>query len=61
MPDLEEWIKNQLDSGYSQEQIFQSLLKAGYSKEAADFALQKVLNSRKIKNKMMSKQYKIQA
>ena len=58
MPDLEEWIKNQLDSGYSQEQIFQSLLKAGYSKEAADFALQKVLNSRKIKNKMMSKQYK---
>ncbi len=55
MPDLEEWIKKQLDSGYSQEQVFQSLLKAGYSKDDANSAIQKVLNSRKIKNKTMSK------
>jgi len=57
MDNLEKWIDEQLNSGYSQDQILQSLLKAGYSEVQARRAIREVLNQRK-KNKMMLKQYK---
>ncbi|MCD6478026.1 MAG: hypothetical protein J7K87_03410 [Candidatus Aenigmarchaeota archaeon] len=58
MSDLKAWIKKQLDSGYSQEQILQSLLKAGYSEVQARRAIQEVLNQRKEKNKITISYYK---
>ena len=50
MENLDEWIREQFNAGYSQDKIFQSLLKAGYSEQEARSSIQRILGQRKSKS-----------
>jgi len=47
MENLEKWINDRLDNGYSPDEILQSLLKAGYSEDQARSSIQRVLSQKK--------------
>ena len=55
MRDIEEWVRDQLNSGYSRKQIIQSLLDSGYSTEEAISVIKKVTSQKEEAKKKIDK------
>ena len=55
MPDIKEWVREQLKAGYSKEAIRQSLLKGGYNPKLLDEVLTETLIKQETNVKLMAK------
>ena len=53
MPDIKEWVKEQLEAGYSKEKIKQALVQSGYDPNLVEEVLKESLIKKEIKLNLM--------